>query len=175
MNDDPVVLHSSWHGLLSAIVAPLLLVALAVPAIATHGWRPLPIVFLGGGALLLVSSLLDYPRRSVMSARGIERHCLARVQTFVWSDVRVLVRAPGSRLRRSHGGLALRRGRHRYLLVDQPESVREYEALRDAMFQWAPDVELDALPPSRSTPPTWLYRRGAARRAQQGVLRVQHR
>jgi hypothetical protein len=174
VNDDPVVLHSSWHGLLSAFVAPLLLVGAAVLAVVANGWRPVPIVFLAAGALLLVSSLFDYPRRTLVSARGVERHCAVRVQRFSWDDVRCVVRAPGSRLRRSYGGLALRRGRHRYLLVDQAESVREFEALRDAMAEWAPDVAFDVWPPSRNTPPTWLYRRGGASRAQHGVMRARH-
>lgn len=173
----PIVLHSTWRGIATSLLTPLLLVALGAYAFGrAGGFSTGAMVVLGAGGLLLLVSMLDYPWRTTVGPAGVRRWAPLRRHAIPWERVDALRRAPGPILRRlsfgasgadsspGHlgiglGGLTACVGRRRYLLVNTAESADEFAALRVAVETWAPHVGLGALPPPPGTPPTWLYHR----------------
>ena len=116
------------------------------------------------GAVLVVGVLADYPVATTFTPDGFRRRMVLRHQTVAWHRVSQLTRVrPGvtRNLRGlSHGGLAAAVGRRRYLLVDQPESPDEFDALYELVGERAEDLGLSGrIRPDDGTPPTWIYRR----------------
>lgn len=174
---EPVTVHTSWRGLLSAVVSPLLLLGYAVLLVSSDGAGPIAVGALAIGLGLAVVAVLDYPIRSELSAEGVRRVCLLRSQLLPWSELVAIERAPGSarsalRRRREDGqpkvvtgGLVARgRGRRRYLLTDRIESRREYDAIRALFDRLELATNLRAARPAEDAPPTDLYRRSGRRR-----------
>ena len=144
-----------------------MLAAAGTWATATAGFRFIPVmVFVVGWAALAIV-LFDMPVASTFDDHGVVRRAPLRKHRLDFRDGDQLTRTRPSVIgvARSleHGGLVLRRGRRRYLLVDRLESLAEYEALLDVMdVDGAPGntVGADELPmPNEKIPPTWLYRR----------------
>ena len=124
---------------------------------------------LGWGAVAV--ALFDIPIASTFTTHGVQRRTVLRRHRLTWRDGDQLTRARPSLMRAgrslAHGGLVLRRGRRRYLLVDRAESVAEFDALmRLLVTPGEPCEELASAtvpPPAETSPPTWLYRRRAWR------------
>jgi hypothetical protein len=156
---DAVQLYSSWRGRLVAFVSPTILVVIAVAAIATSGVRVFSLVLLLIGVGIAIVAIFDFPVWARFDAHGVTRRTFLRSHTLAWETVAVLERAAGPLRRRGKNGpLIAVIGNRRYLLVDQPESVDEFTAIRSVV---AGAVEVGALPPADDTPPTWLYHRKA--------------
>ena len=152
-------IHSSWRGLVSAFVAPLMLVAIGGLTMAARGFHPIAAALLAAGIALELASLVDYPWSTSFDVAGVSRRCALRRHRLRWPEIRQITRASGSLLRRTPGGLAAARGRRRYLLCDQPESRDEFDGLVARIRSWSPATEIAAIRPPERTPPTWLYRR----------------
>lgn len=173
---EPVTLHSSWWGIVTAFATPLLLVLIGGGTLAARGFHVVPAVILAVGVGLGAVALADFPVSCRFDGDGVERRCPLRRERLAWPSVDSIQRASGSRVRRlraadgdgrrrvpSPGGLVARVGRRRYLLVDQPESAGEWEAVVGVVAASAPDVAVAAARPPAGVPPTWLYRRGRRR------------
>lgn len=132
---------------------------------AGPGVVPLIVLLIGVGALGVV--LLDVPVAATFSADGVERRMMLRRHRVRWGDDDQLTRTRPTLLRAErslqHGGLVLRRGRRRYLLVDRSESAAEFDALvavLDGPGGPPGGLGVAMLPrPGERIPPTWLYRR----------------
>ena len=159
-----------------AVLAPALLIATGVYGLVYGGrWLLLPSLLFFAGLVLATITLFDVPLRTSFGVRGIERHMPLRKQLIPWEQVFVLERVRKWNLGlprwmalgedraprpATPGGLvALTAGRRRYLLVNQGESQAEYDALRSAVSDWAPDLVVNANRPHEKVPPTFLYRR----------------
>lgn len=122
------------------------------------------LILLVFGAILLAIALFDYPIASVFDGTGVTRRPVLRRHRFDWSDVDQLTRVrPGiAAAARSlkPGGLALKVGRRRYLLVDQCESGDEFEQLVALLEREDLEIGVDELiiPPA-DVEPTFIYRR----------------
>jgi hypothetical protein len=173
-----VVLHTSLRGLLSAYVAPAILMALGVMGWAGIGARPVPVTFLLVGVALGAVVLLDYPRRVRFDRAGVHRICLLRRHSLPWERLAAFERPrPSSTatLRNMRerpdepiisGGLIARgTGRRRWLLTDQLESRDEYDRLRELLDTIGVPVRLRAPRPHAGVPPTGLYRSARRRDA----------
>ncbi len=97
-----VVLHTTWRGRITAIVAPSILLALGGYGLAdTFRWLPFLLFILG--AVLAVVAVADYPLFTIIGSDGIRRRCLLRTQHLSWEDVSTVARpAQNSRWRREH-------------------------------------------------------------------------
>lgn len=170
----PLVLHSSIRGIISGLAAPIILLFAA----AAGWWRqprvgPGMAIVLGLAGVLLLSFLLDHPRRSVFEPAGVTRVCWWRRHHLEWPEVDRLTRGRGSALAnprkkevpsvRATGPLVAVVGRRRYLLIDQCESRAEYEFIRTSLETWGVKTSLTAVPPPIDAPPTDLYRRKRGR------------
>lgn len=166
MSDAPeaVTLHSSWRGLLGSTAGALLVFAAGVYGVVGGGWRLIPTTLFVIGALLVLVVTLDYPVASRFTADAVERRMMLRRQRISWERVDLLTRARPGMTRGlrglKHGGLVAVVGRRRYLLVDQPESPEEFDAvatvLDDRFFELGLERRMRT---DDGTPPTWLYRR----------------
>ncbi|MEQ8436888.1 MAG: hypothetical protein RIB65_05300 [Ilumatobacter fluminis] len=162
-----ITLHSTWRLLLGSWLSAGMLATAGTWAVAMGGFRFIPVVvfLVGWGVLAIV--LFDMPMASTFDDHGVVRRAPLRKHRLDFRDGDQLTRTRPSviGIARSleHGGLALRRGRRKYLLVDRLESLVEYEALLDVMdADGTPGSEVgaDVLPmPNEKIPPTWLYRR----------------
>ncbi len=170
-----VTIYSTRRGLLLSTLTPLLLTLLGLWAVATVGFRIVPVIVLLLGGGLLSIAVLDYPRHTRFGETGIERIAFLRRHCLEWDVVNALERAPLGRLRRkgrltagerassrvpsAGAGLVARIGKRRYLLVNTVESRGEFEDLTSVVETFAPHVSITAAKPSESTLPTDLYRR----------------
>jgi hypothetical protein len=170
-----VTIYSTRRGLLSSAIAPLLLTLLGLWAVATAGFRIIPVVALVSGSSLLSIALLDYPRQTRFGEKGIERINYLRRHYIKWDAVNALERVPisyrtsgrrptageraSSRAPSTGAGLVARVGKRRYLLVNTVESRAEFEDLTSVIEAFAPHVSINAAIPSETTVPTDLYRR----------------
>lgn len=165
---EPVLVHSSWRGIVSAYLSTVALAALA--AVAFTGGAVVIGSVLGAIALVVgLIAFLDYPIATAFGPAGAQRRCLLRRHTLAWSRIQGLTRTSdavttrlgeqkGHRVSRKPGGLTAVVGRRRYLLVNQCESRDECALLRDRLAEWAPDTRWFAGLPDEDTPPTWIYR-----------------
>lgn len=174
----PVMLHTSWRGLLSAFLSPVLLLGYATLLLTARGPGSIAVAALVLGLGLGAVALLDYPHRTELGRDGVRRVCVLRTQLLRWSELVAIERAPGSArsaLRRRgedgqpkvvSGGLVARGlGRRRYLLTDRLESQQEYDEVRRLLDRLDVATNLRAGRPTTDAPPTDLYRRsGRARK-----------
>jgi hypothetical protein len=162
-----ITLHSSWRHLVLSGLGAAATAALGTWAVVAAGFGPVP----GGcfviGWLFVAVVVFDVPMASTFTADHVERRMLLRRQRLAWRPGDQLTRARPSLLRfdrtLQHGGLVLRRGVRRYLLVDRVESADEFDRLVEVVEVPGRDGEgvgASILPrPAAGVPPTWLYRR----------------
>lgn len=159
-----LTLHSSWWGITSGMVSSSVLVALGGWGVLSVGFNWIPTVLLAVGVLLLAVVVFDLPVASRVTLEGIERRALARRHHLRWDGIRALSRGrPAMRLRNRQldpGPLVAVVGRRRYMVIDQTESLEEYQQLIALLthLERHDDIELLLAPPERR-PPTWTYRR----------------
>ena len=129
----------------------------------SSGGAWVPLVVLCVGVLFLGSAMFDYPVACRFTVDGVERRALLRRHRISWDRVDQITRArPGiAGVRKlAPGGLAVKVGRRRYLLVDQCESISEFDALCALLDERGEALGLDELVfPQTETDPTWTYRR----------------
>lgn len=161
-----ITIHSTWRHLVASSLGAVLVAAGGVYGVAVSGFGLLATALLVVGGGLLVVVLWDVPVASTFDAEGVRRHMLLRRQLLRWEPGDVLTRSRPSLVRGEErlrqGGLVLRRGRRRYLLVDKSESPDEFERLLRAVdVEGMPgaEIRLSAPSPPSGAPPTWLYRR----------------
>lgn len=161
---EEVTLHSSWWGISSGAISSTVLTGLGGWAVSSVGFQVVPTVLLVLGLVLGTVVLFDLPISARISAGGIERRPLLRRHRLGWESIRAVSRGrPAVRVKNRRldpGPLVAVVGRRRYMIVDQTESIEEYQriiALLDALGRHD-DVEL-LLPPPDQRPPTWTYRR----------------
>jgi hypothetical protein len=155
---EPLKLYSTWRGLITAFLTPLLLIGVAALAVIGEGWHGVEYVLVALGAIFLLIALFDFPIYTTFDERGITRRTPLRAHRIAWTRVAAINRARGSRSKRRRAGpLAAAVGRRRYLLVDQTESTDEYEKLQRLCEESEVGVPVSALPPAADRPPTWLY------------------
>ena len=136
-------------------------------AVVASGSEPVPILILAVGWSMVLAVAFDVPVATTFTARWVERRMVLRRHRMEWGADDRLTRVRPSVLRFErtiqHGGLVLRRGRRRYLLVDRTESTSEFDELVDILesgSSMSAHVGASMLPrPSDRVPPTWLYRR----------------
>lgn len=161
--DQSLTLHSSWWGIISGVVSSTVLTALGAWATSSVGFRVIPSVLLIVGVVLAVVVLFDLPIASRIDDRGIERRALLRRHRIDWPAVRAISRGrPAMKIRSRSldaGPLVAVVGRRRYMVIDQTESIDEYQQLIALLrtLERHDDVEL-LLSPPESRPPTWTYR-----------------
>jgi hypothetical protein len=162
-----ITLHSSWRHLIGSALGAGIVATAGTYAVGVTGFGVVAtLVFVLGWGLVGVV-LLDVPVAVTFDPNGVVRRMMLRRQRLEWRDGDELTRVRPSavRLGRSlqHGGLALRRGRRRYLLVDRAESAAEFDELERLLStpgEPCAVIDVAALPrPSETVPPTWLYRR----------------
>ena len=162
-----ITLHSAWRFLVGSAVGAGLVAAAGTYGVVVAGFNAITTVIALVGWTFVGVVLFDLPIASTLSADGVRRHLLLRRQFLAWRPGDALTRSRPSLMRSEsrlqQGGLVLRRGRRRYLLVDRAESENEHAALIELIdLPGSPGelVDLSGLPgPPQSAPPTWLYRR----------------
>jgi hypothetical protein len=162
--DGTLTLHSSWRGILGSAVGASIVLAAGVVSVAGVGPKPVPLLVLAVGVLLVGGFVFDVPVSTRFDERGIVRRALGRHHRIGWERVDHLTRTrPRLRLSVTHmglGGLVAVVGRRRYLLSDRVESEPEFDGLIRSVERWAPGCGLAGLlRPPGDAPPTWLYRR----------------
>jgi hypothetical protein len=162
--DDSITLHSSWRGVVVGTVVSFLLAIAGLLGALSSDFNPVPVVLMVIGLILVGVMVFDFPVSSRFTALGVQRRMILRRQTFAWSDETRVSRSRPSVVkltqRLEHGGLALVKGRRRYLLVDRPEGVAEFDAMRKIIDAGDFDVGQDfLLRPGDKVAPTWMYRR----------------
>lgn len=165
----PVVIYSSIRGLLTAGLAPALLVGMVLLGLSRErSFSPVMVVLAALAIILGAAALFDLPRSTEFGPDGVTRVCALRRHLIPWDDILVVRRARGSTLanlrsRTPHetgvGPLFARVGRRNYLLCNQSESQQEYERIVAAMATWAPELVMGAARPPEQVPPSGLYRR----------------
>lgn len=163
-----VTLHSSWRGIVGASFGAAVVALGGTYGVWQAGFRPVPGALFVLGWLFVLGVALDYPIAARFTPSGVERRMLLRRQMMAWDASSQLTRTRPSltsllrvdRELRHGGSLALKRGRRRYLLVDQVENGGEYDRLVKLLGPVAEEVGLTELPrPPDKVAPTWMYRR----------------
>ena len=162
---DSLTLHSTWRGIVLGLCGAVTLSVLGVIAVVGSGGALLAWVLLAFGVAILGVVLFDLPVSSEFDTDGVTRRPLLRRHRLDWADVSQLTRArPGliaAAARFRPGGLTAKVGRRRYLLVDQCESLDEFDALERVLGDRVDDLRFeDLLLPPVEVEPTWTYRRG---------------
>ena len=161
---DSVVLHSSWRGFATSLLGAGIILAVGAASTSLTGGAVGSLILLAIGLTLFAVVAFDYPIAAEFDADGVTRRPLLRRHRLAWSDAQQLTRVrPGiAAAARSlkPGGLALRVGRRRYLLVDQCESLEEFERLVELLERDDREIGLDELIiPPVDIDPTYIYRR----------------
>ena len=161
--NEAVTLHSTWRGLVLSAAGAFAVLALGLLAVVRGGWGAVSTIVVVVGVGLGAVTLLDYPIASTFDSVGVSRRMALRRHQMSWSSIDQLSRTrPGTvqNLRKlAHGGLVAARGRRRYLLVDQCESLAEFRRI-EALAVHDGDPLASAVPqPREDQPPTWLHRR----------------
>ncbi len=157
-----ITIHSSWKGVVLGGLGAVAVFAFGLAITISSGGAVIPVIMLFFGSVLLLTTLFDYPIASRFDADGVERRAMLRRQQITWDRVDQLTRTRPALAARSltPGGLAAKIGRRRYLLVDQCESVSEFDALGEVLAERYVELGLDEmLSPPADTDPTWTYRR----------------
>lgn len=158
-----LTLHSSWWGIMSGVISSIVMCALGVWGVASVGSRPVPVVLVVVGLLLGLVVVFDLPIAAHIDHNGIERRAMLRRHRLGWGQIRAISRGrPAIRIRRRDldpGPLVAVVGRRRYMVIDQTESLSEYQDLISILrsLDRVDDLEL-LLPPPDGRPPTWVYR-----------------
>lgn len=144
-------------------VGGVAVLAVGVIAVVRGGWGVASAGVTLMGVALVAVALFDYPVATTFDADGVTRRMVLRRHHLAWSSIDQLSRTrPGlmRNLRKlAHGGLVAVRGRRRYLLVDQCESLDEFGAVvRHAVYDGV-DLAAGVPVPPDATLPTWLHRR----------------
>jgi len=161
-HESSITLHSSWKGVVVGGMGALVVFGVGLAVTISSGGAPISVIILALGTLLLGTTLFDYPVASRFDAEGVERRALLRRHRLSWDRVDQLTRTrPGLRARTlTPGGLAAKVGRRRYLLVDQCESVAEFDELGEILAARYAELGVDEMiTPRTDTDPTWTYRR----------------
>jgi hypothetical protein len=159
-----VTLHSSWRGLvLSLFGSGSVFVAGVASLVLTSGAIGSWLLCFFGTALLGVV-LFDFPLACAFDGEGVTRRSILRRQRVGWDRVDQITRARPTviALKKSltPGGLTAKVGRRRYLLVDQCESLDEFDRLVDVLDELGDALGVEELiPPPVGVDPTWTYRR----------------
>jgi hypothetical protein len=159
-----ITLHSSWWGIGSGVISSTVLCTLGGWAVSSVGFKTVPTVLLIIGVVLGAVVFFDLPIAARFDATGIERRALLRRHRLGWDRVRAVSRGrPAVRIRNRSldpGPLVAVVGRRRYMVIDQTESLEEYQRVIEILRQLGreDDVEL-LLPPPEQRSPTWTYRR----------------
>jgi len=158
-----VTVHSSWRGIASGLIGSSALLALGLAGLAAGGGITANVVTIAG-VLLLSAVLLDLPVACRLDTDGVQRRMILRRQRLPWTRITAISRGrPSLSARRrdlAPGPLVALVGRRRYLLVDQSESLHEYEDLLDVLRAVGRHDDIEALlPPADGRVPTWTYRR----------------
>jgi hypothetical protein len=162
-HSDAVTLHSSWKGVILGALGAAIVFVFGLGVTLSSGGAWVPVALLCLGVLFLGSVIFDYPVSSRFTVDGVERRAPLRRHRISWDQVDQITRtrpgiAGGRKL--SPGGLAVKVGRRRYLLVDQCESISEFDALCTLLDERSEALGLDELVlPQTETDPTWTYRR----------------
>ena len=160
---ETVTLHSSWKGIVLSGLGALIVFAFGAGTTFVGGGGAVSIGIFVLGVALVASGLFDYPIASTFRSDGVERRALLRRHLLPWDRVDQLTRArPAlSGLRNlTPGAITAKVGRRRYLLVDQCESMSEFDRLGEVLADRYESLALDEmLPPPTDTEPTWTYRR----------------
>jgi len=160
--DSTITLHSSWKGVVIGGLGALAVFGVGLSATIASGGATISVIILVLGVVFLATTLFDYPVSSRFDADGVERRALLRRHRISWDRVDQLTRTrPGLRARAlTPGGLAAKIGRRRYLLVDQCESIAEFDALGEILAARYVELGVDEmLAPHHDADPTWTYRR----------------
>jgi len=157
-----VTFHSSWKGFGSSLIGSVIVLAAGV-ASAVFGGSTGSWILLAVGVVLTAGVFLDYPVAARFDRGGVTRRALLRRHRIEWERVDQLTRArPGiaaAARNLNPGGLTVKVGRRRYLLIDQCESRREFDALM-VVLDGRDGLGLDDLiAPPDGVVPTWTYRR----------------
>ena len=162
-----ITIHSSWRGLIFSTLGAAIVAAAGTFGVIAAGFRVVPGTLFVVGWLFVLIVALDYPVASRFTAEGVERRMMLRRQWFPWERVDQLTRTRPSFVkldrRIEHGGLTVKIGRKRYLLVDRLESGDEFDAMVrivEVPGTAGDEVGASMLPrPGDKVPPTWMYRR----------------
>lgn len=161
--EDRIVLHSSWTGIVLAVVGTVLLATVAVIAWTGAGMTVLTIVVTVLAVVAVLVIAFDLPIASTFTSSGVTRHTPLRRHHLAWDDIARLKRVRVGVHRTRHGrqgGLIANRGHRNYTLVDRVESQMEFDDLRRVLGPQSVRLGLtDELEPPEGRPPTWLYRR----------------
>lgn len=166
----PVLIHSSWRGIVAAYASMVILVVIAFVAVSAAGFNIGSVLLTAIAVVVGLIVVFDYPIASAFGPDGVERRCLLRRERLAWHRIEALTRTsdstglqPGEgsrwRISRRPGGLVAVVGRRRYLLVNQCESREECRRVRDGLLEWTEEPVWVAGLPEDDQPPTWLYRR----------------
>lgn len=162
-----ITLHSTWRFLVGSAIGAGVVVAAGTYGVLAAGFNVVTtVIFVAGWGFVGIVAF-DLPIASTFTPDGVRRHLLLRRQFLAWEPGDALTRSRPSVVRHEarlgQGGLVLRRGRRKYLLVDKAESRDEHAAvvaLIDVPGAPGELVDVSGLPsPPSSAPPTWLYRR----------------
>lgn len=159
-----VTLHSSWRGILWSVLGAGAVFAAGLASVILTGAATASLILFVVGAVLLAVVLFDYPVAAEFDADGVTRRPLLRRHRIEWIRVVQLTRTrPGIAAAARNlkpGGLAVKVGRRRYLLVDQCESILEYDDLVELLSESDDQLGLDELIiPPVGVEPTFTYRR----------------
>lgn len=162
--DESITLHSSWRGIVFSMFGALVVLAVGVGVtIGTRG-APVAVAVLLIGVLFTTTVLFDYPVASTFHRDLVERRAPLRRHRIRWDRVDQLTRArpgvSGGFRTLTPGGLTAKVGRRRYLLVDQCESLSEFDQLQALLDGRIEALAIDELiVPPDDVDPTWTYRR----------------
>ncbi|NND75605.1 MAG: hypothetical protein HKN44_11430 [Ilumatobacter sp.] len=164
MDEPSITLHSSWRGITMSTVGALAVLLIGALAVSGNGFVVLPTLILALGTLMVCAVVFDYPVASTFTPDAVVRRAMLRSHRIEWDRVDQLTRARPSLtsgLRQlKPGGLTAKVGRRRYLLVDQCESMSEFDELSEILEGRFVELAIDEMiVPPDSTDPTWTYRR----------------
>ncbi|NNE10693.1 MAG: hypothetical protein HKN41_00430 [Ilumatobacter sp.] len=164
MDEQPsVTLHSTWSGIVMALLGAALFLLFAIGLIVTTV-NALTVVLFVLALLFAAVALLDMPIASEFRSDGVVRRALLRKQFIPWDRVQRLKRLRVGFLRTRRdgrgGGLLAQVGRRKSVLVDTMESELEFDQLRRVLGDRAEQLGLDGerMRPPDGRSPTWLYR-----------------
>ncbi|MFT4618261.1 MAG: hypothetical protein ACI89G_002173 [Minisyncoccia bacterium] len=161
---ESVTLHSSWKSLVLSCFGAFFVFGVGLATTISAGGAIIPIIILVLGSVFLASVLFDSPVASTFTTDGVLRRPLLRRHFIAWDRVGQLTRTrpviAGALQGLTPGGIAVKVGRRRYLLVDQCEALREFQELVELLDDRYVTLGIDEMvQPPETIDPTWTYRR----------------